>query len=383
MYQELYSRFLAARPGIQHFACHSHHYWPDVTREAMLEYWDDSAKKVDDKWGYLFSEKVPQAQRLIAKNLGVDDPERIVFAPSTHEFVCRLLSCFDPSEPLKVLTTDSEFYSFDRQINRFSENPKVQTTKIPVEPFETFHERFEAAIKEIQPQLVFFSHVFFNSGLVCDARRLSAAAAGLARMTVVDGYHGFMAVPTDLSTFDSKVFYLAGSYKYAQGGEGCCFLVVPSDCQERPLYTGWFAELADLDRYSGGVGYPRKGLRFAGSTMDLSPLYRLIAVLELFQSKGLSVERIHAHIQKQQGLFLKALAEIQHPLLNEKNLIVNDLSKHGHFLTFRLSSVEITESLQGRLHQKNIHTDSRRERLRFGFGLYHEGPYDLSALKGL
>lgn len=383
MYRELYSRFLAARPGIQHFACHSHHYWPDVTREAMMQYWDDSAKMVDDKWNYLFAEKVPRAQELISKNLGVDDPERIVFAPNTHEFVFRLLSCFEADEPLNVLTTDSEFYSFDRQINRLSERSCVQTTKVPLEPFSTFHERFETALAEIRPQLVFFSHVFFNSGLVCDARRLSEAAVQVARMTVVDGYHGFMAVPTDLSKFDSRVFYLAGSYKYAQGGEGCCFLVVPAGSDERPLYTGWFAELADLDRYSGGVGYPRKGLRFAGSTMDLSPMYRLIAVLELFDQKGLTVERIHSHIRKQQGLFLKALKDVEHPLLNDGTLIADDLSNHGHFLTFRLPSVETTENLQEKLRRAGIQTDSRQERLRFGFGLYHEGPYDLSALRGL
>ena len=49
MYQQFYQRFLQANAGKQHFACHSHHYWPDVTRDAMLEYWDDTARLVDDK----------------------------------------------------------------------------------------------------------------------------------------------------------------------------------------------------------------------------------------------------------------------------------------------------------------------------------------------
>ena len=65
MYQQFYQRFLTANKGKQHFACHSHHYWPDVSRDAMLEYWDDSARLVDDKWHYIFSEKVPQTQQLI------------------------------------------------------------------------------------------------------------------------------------------------------------------------------------------------------------------------------------------------------------------------------------------------------------------------------
>ena len=66
MYQQFYQRFLQANQGRQHFACHSHHYWPDVSRDAMLEYWDDTARLVDDKWRYIFGEKVPQTQQLIA-----------------------------------------------------------------------------------------------------------------------------------------------------------------------------------------------------------------------------------------------------------------------------------------------------------------------------
>ncbi|WP_449357748.1 hypothetical protein [Alishewanella longhuensis] len=37
-------------------------------------------------------------------------------------------------------------------------------------------------------------------------------------MLVIDGYHGFMALPTDLSAIAERIFYLSGSYKYAQGG---------------------------------------------------------------------------------------------------------------------------------------------------------------------
>jgi hypothetical protein len=41
-----------------HFAAHSHHFWPDVSREAQLEYWDDCAKLSDEKW-----EKVHRKER--------------------------------------------------------------------------------------------------------------------------------------------------------------------------------------------------------------------------------------------------------------------------------------------------------------------------------
>ena len=223
MYQQFYQHFLGANQGKQHFACHSHHYWPDVTRDAQLAYWDDSARLVDDKWQLIFGQKIPHTQQLIADVLNLQQPEQIVFAANTHEFVMRLLSCFDWQQPLKVLTTDSEFYSFQRQIKRLSELANIEVVQIPTEPFASFSERFTAAAAADDYQLVFCSQVFFNSGYaIAD---LPTFVKGLAEVTaamlVIDGYHGFMALPTDLSEVAERIFYLAGSYKYAQGGEGC------------------------------------------------------------------------------------------------------------------------------------------------------------------
>ena len=44
-----FSRFRDADPDRLHFAAHSHAYWPDVTRDAQLEVWDDAARLVDEK----------------------------------------------------------------------------------------------------------------------------------------------------------------------------------------------------------------------------------------------------------------------------------------------------------------------------------------------
>lgn len=87
MYQSHYSRFLCAAPNRLHFAAHSHHLWLDVTREAHLQYWDDSAKYADKKWAYIFSTVIAEAQRHISAILDLSHPEQIVFAPNTHEFV--------------------------------------------------------------------------------------------------------------------------------------------------------------------------------------------------------------------------------------------------------------------------------------------------------
>lgn len=370
MYKHLYKRFLEANPNHLHFASHSHHYWPDVTRDAQLQYWDDSAVHVDDKWGYLFSTKVTVAQKLIAENLGLTKPEQIAFAPNTHEFVFRLMSSLDwNGGKVSILTTDSEFYSFDRQVNRLAEFPQFEVVKVPVFPFETFNDRFEKELKSREWNMVFLSHVFFNSSLVADIHRL-ARAASKNSIFVIDGYHGFMAVPTDLSSIEAHAFYLAGSYKYAQGGEGACFLHVPTSVRHRPFYTGWFTELGHLSAVGNQVPYATDGLMYAGSTMDFTALYRLIATLELFKKEGLTVAKIHAFVQDNQKYFLEEVEKKNHPLFSRKTLIAADLKNHGHFLTFNLPSVELTQQTVAELKKKNIKVDSRGTRLRFGFGLY-------------
>lgn len=81
MYQQHYQRFLSANPNVQHFSCHSHYYWPDVTRQAMLDYWDDSARLADDKWAFFFSDLIPTLQQHISNLLNTGLPGQIVFAP--------------------------------------------------------------------------------------------------------------------------------------------------------------------------------------------------------------------------------------------------------------------------------------------------------------
>ena len=386
MYQQFYQGFLSANKGKQHFACHSHHYWPDVSRDAMLEYWDDSARLVDDKWRYIFAEKVPQTQQLIADILHLPQPEQIVFAPNTHELVMRLLSCFDLRQPLRILTTDSEFHSFSRQVKRLAEYDNVLLDIVPTEPFASFEQRFSQAASQQQYQLIFCSQVFFNSGfaigdLSAFVSRLSAVSEA---MIVIDGYHGFMALPTDLSAIAERVFYLAGSYKYAGGGEGCCFMAVPLSSQHRPLYTGWFAEFGTLAaEKSATVLYSEDGYRFAGATMDFSALYRLNAVLRLFKQQGISVGRIHQYVQQLQQVFLQKLDALQHPRLNSASLLAQDLKQHGHFLTFRCGTPAEVAELAAQLKRAGIETDYRGDRLRFGFALYHNSAdYDLSCLTG-
>tara|TARA_Y100001968_G_scaffold166924_1_gene152889 strand:- start:527 stop:1711 length:1185 start_codon:yes stop_codon:yes gene_type:complete len=386
-YQQFYSGFLNANKNKQHYACHSHYFWPDCTRDAMLAYWDDSAKYVDAKWGYFFETLVPELQQRISRILNTGAPQQIVFAPNTHELLYRIMSCIDSRTPYKVVSTDSEFHSFQRQASRMQEQGLIELVTVPTKPFATFTSRFKAAIAEHNPELVFFSQVFFNSGYVVDdVSGIVNSVLNDNTIIVVDGYHGFMAKPTDLADIAHRAFYLSGSYKYAQAGEGACFAHVPIGCNLRPVYTGWFAEFGELDkpRNTGGqesVQYSVDGMRFAGATMDFTSLYRLRAVLRMFEENDISVETINNYVMAMQRTFLDKLAACNHPLLNEQHLAVSDASNRGHFLTFELDDANITKALALTLKANDILTDYRGNRLRFGFGLYHTSDYiDLSAL---
>lgn len=389
-YQQFYQGFLSANTHNQHYACHSHYFWPDCTRDAMLQYWDDSAKYVDHKWGYFFETLVPQLQTKISDILNTSAPQQIVFAPNTHELLYRIMSCFDSTKPFKVVSTDSEFHSFQRQASRLQEQGSIELITVPTQPFATFSERFKAAIAQHNPELVFFSQVFFNSGYVVnDVNDIVNSVTNDDTLVVIDGYHGFMAKPTDLSAIAHRAFYLAGSYKYAQAGEGACFAHVPTGCALRPAYTGWFAEFGDLDKPrqidgKAAVQYSQDGMRFAGATMDFTALYRLRAVLNMFEENNISITTVNDYVMQMQQHFLEKLSAQQHPMLNTSNLVVEDASERGHFLTFELESADITQQLSAALKEQGILTDSRGNRLRFGFGLYHTKDYmDLSAISGL
>ena len=372
MYKKYYSRFLEANKGKLHFAAHSHHFWPDVTRQAMLDYWDDTALMVDDKWDKVFGEVVPQAQKYIAGLLSIDHPENVVFAPTTHELVYRLLSSLDKNNSVSILTTDSEFHSFSRQIKRTSENKNINVTYVSTEPFDTFEDRLIYEIKSKTFDMIVFSQVFFNSGFaVNNLEKIVASVENKETIIVIDGYHGFCAVPTNLTTIQNRIFYVGGGYKYVQSGESCCYMTIPENCNLRPEFTGWFADFDHLSgKQEGKVAYGNGAFRFWGSTFDPTGIYRMNAVFSLFKEIDLTVENIHSKIIQNQNIFISGLDAINHPVLKKSNILTPINTEHrGHFITFKTDEAGNMYQL---LRKNGIITDYRNDRLRFGFGLYHD-----------
>lgn len=364
-----FALFRAAAPKRLNLAAHSHHDWPDVTRAAQIEAWDDAAAHAGDKWGVVFGKVLPEVAAGIARHLRLPDAGTLAFAPNTHEFLRRIVSAFDPRAPLAVLASDAEFHTFRRQMARLAEDDLVRLTLVAAEPFATFAERFVEAARAAPPDLAFVSQVFFTSGAACGD--LAAIAAGMPARTVlaIDGYHGWMAVPTDLSAIAERAFYLSGGYKYAMAGEGVCFLHAPPGVLERPRDTGWFADFGALAAPQGrSVGYPAGGARFLGATFDPVGLYRQRAVLRWTDFLGLEVTQIHAHARALMQHFLAGLARIGLPRLAPKMLItpLGPQPGHGNFLTFRTLDAGAIAAALAAVH---VHTDHRDDRLRIGFGL--------------
>jgi kynureninase len=367
-----YSHFLARHPERLHFTAHSHHPWPDVTRAAVLQCWEDAALLADEKWTRIFGEVVPRAQAHLARVLGLREPRNIAFAPNTHELVSRVLSAFDLARGLRILTTDGEFMSFTRQAARLEELPKVHVERVPTSPLDTFAERFRTRLRAGAYDIVFLSQVFFDSGFtVPDLPALVASVPDPRTVVIIDGYHGFWARPTSLADVAARAFYVAGGYKYAQTGEGAAFMHVPAGCTLRPVNTGWFADFGALTSAAPGtVAFSDDAFRFWGSTFDPTGLYRFNAVMDWLQGLHVTPDTVHKHVLGLQQRFLAALEGSPAPTLPADTLVTpRDLAQQGNFLAFRLPAAA---AVARALEERGVSTDVRGDRLRIGFGLYHD-----------
>src|SRR5256714_7461594 len=117
---------------------HSHQAWPDVAFEAQQQAWLDAAELVDDVWDKAF-EKANDVRRGFARLLD-DAPGRIALAPNTHELVVRFLSALPLKKRSKLITTDGEFHTIRRQLDRLTEEG-IEVVKVAADPAATLAER--------------------------------------------------------------------------------------------------------------------------------------------------------------------------------------------------------------------------------------------------
>lgn len=367
--QHLFRKFRQSSPYL-HFAAHSHHPWPDASYEAQKDYWELSVKELDKKWPILYETTFPEAQKNVARLLGRDDYEQVAFAPNTHEFVLRIFSLFGPSKKVKVLTTDSEFHSFKRQLLRLKEDELVEIDHVQVTNGINTHNDLSEKLKQGSYDLIFVSQVFFNCGVILPEIEKLIELKKQA-IFVVDGYHAMGAIEVDTSSWGDDFFYIGGGYKYLQAGEGCCFAYIPKSRNLRPRNTGWYADFSDLTSFTDKVGYAPGGAGFMGATFDFTAMARFNAVQRSWQQENIGVSVIREHVVKLKEAFIDALEKnnFKDKLkdIQVDNLYEKCVKSTASFLTFVIPNATELGDL---LKSSGVIVDARGDRLRFGIGMY-------------
>ena len=355
-----YSRFAVAKRLL--LTGHSHQAWPDVAFDAQQRAWLDAAELVDEKWERAWeqADRVRDGFRRLLNDRSGD----IALGQNTHELVTRLLSALPLAERPKLVTTDGEFHTIRRQIDRLGE-AGLAIVKVTARPADSLTERL-AAVVDRRTACVLVSSVLFETAEIVPALDVIARACDRVGATLlVDAYHHLNVVPFDITALGlDGAFVTGGGYKYCQLGEGNAFLRVPPDCQLRPVLTGWFSEFDALEQRADGAGveYGRGGARFAGATYDPVSHYRGAAVFAFHVAQGLTVPRLRDISRAQVGLLKIRFESLDlDPAIVHVEPIPDD--RRGGFLALRCARAG---ELAGALRARGALTDFRGSLLRLG-----------------
>jgi kynureninase len=339
---------------------HSHQAWPDRAFEGQRQAWLDAADLVDDKWERAFA-RADRVRAGYARLLG--DPDgSIALAESTHHLVLPWLSALPLRERPRVVTTDGEFHSLRRQLDRLEEEG-LQVVRVPSVPAADVGERVAKEV-DARTAAVLVSSVFYgNAHLAEGLPEAARACRGVGALLLIDAYHSLNVVPFSMEGIEDA-YVTGGGYKYCQLGEGNAFLRLPPGCRLRPVVTGWFSEFAALTEATrGGVAYGEDGWRFAGATYDPTAHYRASEVFDFFAEMGLTAAFLREVSQHQVGLLAQSFDELD----LDPGLVGRDRSVPiegiGGFLA--LHSHRAGE-LHGGLAERGVATDFRGKTLRVG-----------------
>jgi kynureninase len=338
---------------------HSHQAWPDVGFEAQQRAWLDAAEYVDEKW-----EKAQvEADRVragFARLLG-DRAENIALGQNTHELVTRWLSALPLRDRPRLVTTDAEFHSLRRQVDRLAEEG-LEIVHVPARPVDTLTDRMAASLDARTACVMLSSVLFETAEIVPGLESLAAACRRDGIPLLLDAYHHLNVVPFTLSGFED-VFVTGGGYKYCQLGEGNCFLRVPPDAQMRPVLTGWFTAFDSLEEAgTRRVAYGAGARAFGGATYDVTSHYRAAAVFDFFQEQGLTADRLRAINRHQVGLLKTEFERLDLPPHVAHVEPMPD-ERRGGFLAIRANEAI---GVARRLRRQGVHCDARGNVLRLG-----------------
>jgi kynureninase len=341
---------------------HSHQAWPNVSKLALAESFEDAALQIDDKWESVFK-KCAFVQSHIAGLIGCQANE-IALAPNTHELFTRFLSALPLKHKPVIVATDGEFHSIYRQLKALVSANLIQVRWVKASPSAQLAERLIDQIDEQVSAVVCSAVMFQDAAIVHNLDQVHLVAQKYQAKLFIDAYHAFKIVPLHLSQFQNQadLFISAGGYKYAQWGEGACWMRVPEHDQLRPIYTGWFSDFDHLDAprlLDSSVQYGQSGqLRFAGSTFDPTSWYRAAAVSAFFEEEALSIDRLRENAMIQTDYLIKGFDQLGFEIISPI-----DRNDRGGFVSLKVNHADVWVNA---LRDQGIYTDARGQALRFG-----------------
>jgi hypothetical protein len=180
-----YSRFRVADRLL--LTGHSHQAWPDVGYDAQQRAWIDAAELVDDKWERAF-EEAARVQAGFRRLLNDTDAD-VALGQNTHELVTRLLSALPLGVRPRLITSDGEFHTIRRQLDRLREEG-LDVVSVAARPAGTLSERLTRAIDD-KASCVLVSSVLYETAEIVPG--LNIVASACAR-------HGSILLVDDTST---------------------------------------------------------------------------------------------------------------------------------------------------------------------------------------
>ena len=355
-----YSRFRVADRLL--LTGHSHQAWPDVAFDAQQRAWLDAAALVDAKWERA-EEQATLVRAGFARLLGVA-AEEVALGQNTHELITRWLSALPLRDRPRLITTDGEFHSLRRQVDRIAEERLIDIVTVSARPVDTLAERLAAAVSHHTAAVMVSSVLFDTAAIVPHLDHVAAACVQAGAELLIDAYHHLNVIPFDVREMNvASAFVTGGGYKYCQLGEGNAFLRVPPGRQWRPVLTGWFAEFAGKQHApAGSVTYPSGAAAFSGATYDPTSNYRAAAVFDFHREQHLDARALRAINQAQVGLLKEAFERLD---VDGHVARVEPMTDglRGGFLAIRAPEAG---AISTALAVRGVSTDARGDVLRLG-----------------
>ena len=135
----------------------------------------------------------------------VYEAEQIALGQNTHELVTRWLSALPLRERPRLVTTDGEFHSLRRQVNRLAEE-RLEIVTVPSRPVDALAERLAAALDSRTACVMVSSVLFETAAIVPGLERLAAKCRRDGIPLLLDAYHQLNVVPFSLGSSLEDVF---------------------------------------------------------------------------------------------------------------------------------------------------------------------------------